>query len=193
MRPRRNQSSKPYFTAETRSSQRSEYFLIKTLLLCALSVSAVRYPNSYLPQRHAISTIQRQRHREDRSFTHFALNSDLSTQKIHELLDNGESQTRASIFLSGRRIPSVKFLEDLDPDPSFGMPIPVSDTANFNDPFCCDAEILISPRSVNFTALPKRLRMICLSFSRSVFKAGMPGAISRTMSNTATVQGRFDG
>jgi hypothetical protein len=30
----RNQSSKPYFTAETQSSQRSEYFLIKNSLLC---------------------------------------------------------------------------------------------------------------------------------------------------------------
>ena len=39
----RNQSSKPYFTAETQSSQRSEYFLIKNSLLRALSASAVSY------------------------------------------------------------------------------------------------------------------------------------------------------
>ena len=37
----RNQSSKPYFTAETQSSQRSEYFVIKNSPLCALSASAV--------------------------------------------------------------------------------------------------------------------------------------------------------
>jgi len=40
-RQSRNQSSKPYFTTEARSSQRSEYFLIKNSLLRALSASAV--------------------------------------------------------------------------------------------------------------------------------------------------------
>jgi hypothetical protein len=37
----RNQSNKPYFTAETRSSQRSEYLLINNSLLCVLGASAV--------------------------------------------------------------------------------------------------------------------------------------------------------
>ena len=37
----RNQSNKPYFTAETRSSQRSEYLLINNSLLCVLDASAV--------------------------------------------------------------------------------------------------------------------------------------------------------
>jgi hypothetical protein len=37
----RNQSSKPYFTTEARSSQSSEYFLIKNSLLRALGFSAV--------------------------------------------------------------------------------------------------------------------------------------------------------
>ena len=40
-RQSRNQSSKLCFTAETQSSQRSEYFLIKNSLLAGLSVSAV--------------------------------------------------------------------------------------------------------------------------------------------------------
>jgi hypothetical protein len=40
-RQSRNQSSKPYFTAETPSSQRSEYFLIKNSLLRVLRASAV--------------------------------------------------------------------------------------------------------------------------------------------------------
>ena len=35
---------KKYFTTETQSSQRSEYFLIKNSLLCALSASAVSHP-----------------------------------------------------------------------------------------------------------------------------------------------------
>ena len=43
---RQSRNSEPYFTAETQSSQRSEYFLIKNSLLCALRASAVRYPNS---------------------------------------------------------------------------------------------------------------------------------------------------
>jgi hypothetical protein len=41
-RQSRNQSSKPYFTAEIQSSQRSEYFLINNSLLCALGASVVR-------------------------------------------------------------------------------------------------------------------------------------------------------
>ena len=40
-RLRRKQNSKPYVIAETRSSQRSEGFLIKNSFLCALSASAV--------------------------------------------------------------------------------------------------------------------------------------------------------
>ena len=35
---------KKYLTTETQSSQRSEYFLIKNSLLCALSASAVSHP-----------------------------------------------------------------------------------------------------------------------------------------------------
>jgi hypothetical protein len=35
------------FTTETQSSQRSEYFLIKNSLLCALSASAVQAPDPY--------------------------------------------------------------------------------------------------------------------------------------------------
>src|SRR5215510_5205819 len=66
-----------------------------------------------LTQGHTISTIQRQRHRKNRSFTYLALNTDLSTQKICELLDNGESQARAAIFLDDRGISLMKPLEDL--------------------------------------------------------------------------------
>ena len=62
---------------------------------------------------HTFSVLKRQRHRKDRPFTHLALNSDLPTQENHELLDNGQPQTRASIFLGGRQIPLVKLLEDL--------------------------------------------------------------------------------
>src|SRR4029077_8833312 len=57
--------------------------------------------------------IQRQRHRKHRPFTHLTLNRHLSAQKIHELLDNSESQTGALIILGAGRIPSMKFLEDL--------------------------------------------------------------------------------
>jgi hypothetical protein len=38
---------KPYFTTETQSSQRSEYFLIKNSLLCALGASAVKSSESF--------------------------------------------------------------------------------------------------------------------------------------------------
>ena len=37
------------FTKETRSSQRSEYFLIKNSLLCAFSASAVSSPKLSIP------------------------------------------------------------------------------------------------------------------------------------------------
>src|ERR1700746_286962 len=40
----RSQSGKPYFTTEAQSSRSSEYFLIKSFLLRALSVSAVSSP-----------------------------------------------------------------------------------------------------------------------------------------------------
>ena len=48
-RQSRSQSSKPHFTTETRSSQRSENFLIKNSLLRVLRVSAVIF--------HRIDTI----------------------------------------------------------------------------------------------------------------------------------------
>src|SRR4030095_7255264 len=38
------------FTTETRSSQRSEYFLIKNSLLCALGASAVQSPSPSSPR-----------------------------------------------------------------------------------------------------------------------------------------------
>jgi hypothetical protein len=41
-RQSRSQSSKSHFTAETPSSQRSEYFLIKNSLLCVLNPSALK-------------------------------------------------------------------------------------------------------------------------------------------------------
>src|SRR5262245_35085599 len=66
-----------------------------------------------LTQGHTISTIQRQRHRKHRSFTHFTCNRNLSAQKIRELLDNSESQARAAIFLDDRGISLMKPLEDL--------------------------------------------------------------------------------
>jgi hypothetical protein len=44
-RPRRNQSTKDYFTTEARSSQSSEDFLMKKFLLRGLCASAVIHPN----------------------------------------------------------------------------------------------------------------------------------------------------
>src|SRR4029453_18143648 len=85
----------------------------KTLLLRALSASAVRYPSPYLTHGHTFVIVHRQRDREDRSSAHFALDSDLPAQKIHELLNNSQPQAGASIFFDARRIHSVKFLEDL--------------------------------------------------------------------------------
>jgi len=46
-RQSRNQRSKLYFTTETQSTQRSEYFLIKNPLLRVLRASAVNVPDSF--------------------------------------------------------------------------------------------------------------------------------------------------
>src|SRR5436853_1595846 len=63
---------------------------------------------------------------------------------------------------------------------SLAMPIPVSRTITRTVRSSCHAEILISPPSVNFTALLRRLRMTCLSFSRSVWSGGISSLISST-------------
>jgi hypothetical protein len=44
-RQSRDQSSKPYFTAKTQSSQRSEFFLIKNFLLGVLSGHEKKFKN----------------------------------------------------------------------------------------------------------------------------------------------------
>ncbi len=47
------------FTAETRSTQSSEYFLIKISFLRVLCASAVRYPNPFSPRRHRGRRVRR--------------------------------------------------------------------------------------------------------------------------------------
>jgi len=58
--------------------------------------------------------------------------------------------------------------------------MPVSETTSFSEPFSGQAQILISPFSVNLAELLSKLRRDCLSLPLSVWRAGISGATSVT-------------
>ena len=110
---------------------------------CKLSLSDLggEISELHLTQGHAFSTIQRQRHRKHRPFTHLALNRDLSTQKICELLDNRESQTGSSIISCCRTNPRDEILQRSSFSFFFFNANSRVRPTNSNDAFCYNAAI----------------------------------------------------
>ena len=109
------------------------------------------------------------------------LNRNISPEKLSEFPRQGQTQPDALRLLLQRIVDLAEFLEDSihvlgrDPEPAI---LDREDHHDHRRPAV--AVTLISPRSVNFTALVRKFRRICVTFPSSVFKVKMPEGSSNT-------------